>query len=224
MTVGEGEVGGVEGHGVALVGLYAYADIGEREVAVCGLGDGNRLDAVALVGIGGIEGILEFHVGVERVVLGAGLFLRDGVVERGGDLGLVGEELSEFEAGGDAVGLVVVGGALRDTVFESAEAFAHVAALDVDASEVGHLYVEVALCCPTAGVVVFAQSQFVDPHLAALGLARLVAHADNHGLHLAERRVTHDADFVGGPLFAVGSVETVVGGVAFGLGLVAGLL
>ena len=94
VTVGEREVGGVVGHGVAL-GLDTHADVGQREVGGGRLGDGYRLDAVALVLVdGGIEGIVQFQVGVHGVVLGAVLLLGDGVVEGRRHVQLVGEELA----------------------------------------------------------------------------------------------------------------------------------
>ena len=80
------------------LGLQAPAHVGEREVGVLGLGDGDRLDAVALVVVGsGIEGITETHIGVEGIVSGTRLLLGHGIVEGDADLRLVGEELTELE-------------------------------------------------------------------------------------------------------------------------------
>ena len=61
---------------------------------------------------GRLEGIVEKHVGVERVIPWACLFLCHRVIEWSGDLRLVREELSEFKVGSDAICLIVVGGAL----------------------------------------------------------------------------------------------------------------
>ena len=165
VAVAESEVGGVVGHGVTL-GLDAHTHVGEGEVGVGHLGDGYRLDGVLLMLVGGtLQGIIEFHVTVERVILGAGLRLRDGVIERHRHLRLVGEELAEVETGGEAVGLVVVGGALGQSFLQSAESFGHHLTRKVDAAEVGELHVEGSRRCPSTLVVELEQAQFVHPDL-----------------------------------------------------------
>ena len=68
MTVREREVSGVVGHGMAL-GSDAHAHVRYREVGLRGLGHGDVLDGVALVAFHGFQGIIEQHVGVERVIL-----------------------------------------------------------------------------------------------------------------------------------------------------------
>ena len=93
--------------------------------------------------------------------------------------------------------------------------------MQVDSTEVGQLDVEVALRSPSSGVVVVEKSQFVDPYLTALQLTRQVAHTDNHRLHLAEGRVTHDAHSVVRMVLIVDAELTVVAAVALGYSLVA---
>ena len=197
VAVADGEVRGVVGHGVTLR-LDTDAGVGKREIARHVLGDGNRLDAVALAGTGGIEGILEIHVGIQGVVLRAHLVLADGVINRYGDLGLVGEELAQFEVRRDGVRLLRVGGTLHDALLQSAEAVGDIASRQVDGAEVGELDVQRTRGSPAALVVVLLQAQLVDPHLAGLLLTGKVAHTDNHGLHLAQRGITDDAHLVVG--------------------------
>ena len=216
VAVGEREVGGVVGHGVAL-GLYADARIGEREVAVGGACDGKALDGVALVAVGShLEGVAQLHVVVERIVSRTGLLLGDAVVEGCADLRLVGEELTQFDIGRHAVGLEVVLRALGDALLQSTEALGEHAAGDVECAHVGELHVEVALCCPASAVVVLLQSEFVDPHLARLDFAREVAYAYHHGLHLAQRRIAHDGHLVLRTLLVVGREGCRIGGAALG--------
>ena len=224
VAIAEREVSRVDGCRVAFV-LYAHPHIREREVGVGGAGDGNRLNAVALmVAACSIEGVAQTHVGIQRVVLRTRLLLRHRVVERCRHLRLVGEELTQLERSGDAVGLIVVGAALCHTLLESTEAFRGVAALHVHGAKVGELHVQIALCCPAAFVVVFLQSQLVHPNLSRLCRTAKVAHTDDHGLHLTKRGITHDGDLVLRAVLVVLGVETVVACRAFRLCAVAGFL
>ena len=122
MAVGEREVGRIVRHGVTL-GLDAHADIGEREVGGGSLGDGYRLDTVALMVVHCFQCIVKFHIRVERVVLGSRLLLGRAVVERCRHLCLVREELAQFDIGRNGIRLKVVGRTLHDALFQSAEAF-----------------------------------------------------------------------------------------------------
>ena len=224
MAVGEREVGRVVGHGVPL-GLYAHPHVGEREVGVGDIGDDYRFHGVAfLFRLHGFEGIVEPHIGVEGVVLGLGLLLGDMVVEGCRHLGLVGEELAQLELCGEREVLVVVLRACRHAIFQSAESLGEVFPGERHGAEVGELHIEIALGSPSSLVVVFLQSQLIHPHLARLDISGEVSHTDNHGLHLAERRVAHDAHLVGWIVFVVGSEELVEGCGAVALGEVALLL
>ena len=214
VAVVEREVGGVDGRRVALV-LDAHAHVREREIGVGGARDGDGLDAVALALVaGGFEGVVEAHIGVERVVFRARLFLRHRVVERRRDLRLFGEEFAEFNRSGDAVGLVIVFRAHRNAFFQATEALGGVAALHIDGAEVGELHIQVALRGPAALVAVFLQAQLVHPDFARLLRSAEVSHADNHRFHLAERRVAHNANFILRTVGVVLRVEAVVGGQA----------
>ena len=73
----------------------------------------------------------------------------------------------------------------------------------IHTTEVGELDVELSLCCPTAVVCEFLQTQFVSPHLYALHRATVVADTNHYGLHLAERGVTHDGDAIVGTVVIV---------------------
>ena len=86
------------------------------------------------------------------------------------------------------------------------------------------MQVEVALRSPTAGVVVFAQTQLIEPHLATLLRARVVAHTNHHRLYLAERRVTHHRNLVLRLVRIVCREQAVVRCLSVGLRLVAFLL
>ncbi len=96
-----------------------------------------------------------------------------------------------------------------------------IASLSVDSSEVGELHIEVALCCPTAAVVIFLQTELVHPDLSRLGLSRLVAHSDNHGLYLSKRRIAHNGHPVVGVVLVINGESTVVGRQSQSLSLVA---
>ena len=80
VAVGEGEVGRVVWHGVTLGG-DSYPCVGDGEVGIGDLSHGDALYGVALVSRSSrVECVLEFHVGVHRVVLGRGLLLGDAVI------------------------------------------------------------------------------------------------------------------------------------------------
>lgn len=195
--------------------------IRDGEVGVDSLRDGDALDGVTLRGIGSAERLVELHVRVERIVLGLHALLADAIIKRYGHLGLVGEELSQLEVGGEGVGAIVVGRPLLHALLKSAEAGRGVFALKVERSEVGKLDVEVALCCPAAVVGVFAQTELIEPHFTALVVSREVAHTDDDGLHLTQRRIAHHGHLVVGLVVVVGGVGLRVGSLAVGTGLVA---
>ena len=103
MTVREGEIGGVVGHGVTLGG-DAHASVGHGEIGDRVFGHGYALDGVAFLSRRcGVERILQFQVGVERIVFGRNLVFRHTVVQGDGHLGLVGEELAHLETGRDGI-------------------------------------------------------------------------------------------------------------------------
>ena len=224
MAVAEREVGGVVRHRVTLV-LDAHAGVGEREVARDVLGDGYRLDAVALaLAAGRLEGVVELHIRVEGIVAWADGLLRVGIVERRRHLSLIGEELTQLEGGSDAVGLLGIGGALHDGLLESAEAVGDVAARHVDAAHVAQLHVHSSAGRPSALVVGLAQTELVDPHLARLGRGAEVAHTDDERLDLTQRGIAQDGDAVVGLVGVVVAEELRVAGGTLGAGFVAGLL
>ena len=210
MTVREREVGRVVGHGVAL-GLNAHAHVGQREIGVGGLGHGDALYRVALLTVrGSVQSILQSHVCVQRIVLRTELFLLHTVIQRCAYMGFFWEEFAQLEVGCHAVILVIIGRPLGHTLFQSAKSFTHIAALEIDRSEIRHLNIQVTLCRPTAFVVVFQQAKFIHPHLTRLHFARFVAHTNHHGLHLTQRRVTHHADFVVGFVGIVARINPII--------------
>ena len=83
-----------------------------------------------------IEGILQAHVRVERIITRPHFFLRHRVVDGCRHFCFIGEELAEFKRGGDGIFLLGVGAALHDVLLQSAEAVADVAALQVHGTEV----------------------------------------------------------------------------------------
>ncbi len=145
-----------------------------------------------------LKSIVQFHVGVERVVLRACFLFGHRVVERCRHLCFVREELSQLKVGCETVCLVVVGGTLGESLFKSAESLGHHLSRKIDGTEVGQLHVERTGRGPSTLVVELEQPQFVYPYLARLHRRRYVAHTDHHRLHLAERRVADDAYLVVG--------------------------
>ena len=170
MTVGEGEVGRVIGHGMTF-GLDTHAHVGEREVGVGGLRHSYRLDRVALMTVGSsIECIIELHVVVQWIIFRTRLLLGDGIVEWGRDLRLVGEELTQFDVGSEAIGLIVIGGASCQSFLQSAEALTHHLSCEVNSTEVRELHVERTRGSPSTLVVKLHQAHLVDPYLTRLHL------------------------------------------------------
>ena len=84
-------------------------------------------------------------------------------------------------------------------------------AREVHGGEVGKLEVERTACRPAAVVGKLLQAQFVGPYLNAARIARIVAHANHDGAHLAERGVAHHADLVGGAVGIVFRIKLRVG-------------
>ena len=126
VTVAKGEVGWVVRHRMALGG-DAYAHSCEGEILGNFLSDSDALDRVTLVLVRGrLEGILKFHICVERVILRRGTLARDAIIKRCSNLCFLREELTKVEVGGDAVGGVFIGGTLHDLLLQSAEAVADV--------------------------------------------------------------------------------------------------
>ena len=75
MTVGQREVGWVVWHRMALGG-DTHTGIGNREVGLRHLGYGDVLDRVSLcLRTGGIQSILQFHIGIQRIILRRSLLL-----------------------------------------------------------------------------------------------------------------------------------------------------
>ena len=75
MTVGQREVGRVVWHRMSLGG-NTHTGIGNREVGLRHLGHGDVLDGVSLcLRTGGIQGILQFHIGIQRIILRRSLLL-----------------------------------------------------------------------------------------------------------------------------------------------------
>ncbi len=153
------------------------------------------------------QGIIKLHVGIERIVFRARLFLCDRIIKRSGHLCLVGKELSQLHVCRHAVCLVVILRTLGNAVFYSAETVGDDLSGSVDRADVRELDVESSLCCPSTLVVVFAQPQLVDPHLSRLDVSREVTHTYNHRLYLSKRRVSHYADLVVRIVFVVCAVD-----------------
>ena len=99
---------------------------------------------------------------------------------------------------------------LRHAVLYASKTIGHVLAHGIDRTNIRELHVEGTLGSPSTLVVVFLQAQFVDPHLARLDFARNVAHTNHHGLDFAQRRVTHNAYFVVGMVFIIGSIYHII--------------
>ena len=205
MAVGHGEVGRIVRHGMTLV-LDTHTRIRHREVPGHVLRHGNALNRVAFAIIGsGIERFFQAHVGIERIIARTDDLLRVREIDGYGYFGFLGEEFAQFHVGRHRVCFLRIGAALHHALLQSAKTVGNVTPGEVDRTEVRQLHVHGARCGPTALIVGVAQSQLVHPHLARLQSAGQVAHTDNHGLHLAQRRVAHDAHAV------VGLVGIVVG-------------
>ena len=127
MTVAEREVGGVVGHRMTLR-PQSPAHVGDGEVGVGGTRDGDVLNTVTLLFADGLQRIVETHITVERVITRFHGLLGVGVIEWHRHLCLVGEELTEFEGGGDAVLFLRIGGALHHTLLQTTEAVADITA------------------------------------------------------------------------------------------------
>ena len=134
----------------------------------------------------GIQGIGQEHVRVERVVLGLDNVLAVTVVHGNSHLGLFWQKTAQVGTGGELILIVILVAALGYRLLNAAEASRHHLAGGREGTYVGQLYVQVALCGPTAFVGEFLQAQFVDPHLhTAVGIG-MVADTYHYGLHLAQ--------------------------------------
>ena len=210
VAIAEGEVGGVVRHWVTF-GLYSHPDVREREVGSCRLGHGNGLYGVSFMLVQcRLESVFKEHVGIERIVSWSCLLFCHGVVEWGGDLRLVGEELAQLEVCGEAVCLEVVGGALCHSLFKTSESVGGDASCEVQRTEVRQLHVKGSRCRPSALVVRLEQSELVHPNLSRLCRRGEVSYADEHGFHLTDGRISHDGDAVVGTVGVIFRVFAVV--------------
>ena len=136
MAIREREVGRIDGSRMPFV-LYSHPHIRQREVCVCRLRDGNVLKRIALMSIfHRVQGFLQTHIGIQRIVLRAVLILRHRVIERRTHLRLVGEELTEFNIRRDGVRFQVFVRPLRDSFLKTSESFAYITSLDIQHAQV----------------------------------------------------------------------------------------
>ena len=185
VTIGEREVGRVVGHGMAL-GLDAEAHVRQREIGAGRLGNRDVLDRVALMTGRHLQGVVQFHVGIQRIIFRTGFLLGHRIIKRCRHLHLVREELAQLYTGRQRVSLVVILGTGRYPIFQSAEAFGNNLSSEVDRSHVGELHVQRSRGGPTTAVHHIHQTQLVDPYFARLHHPRQVAHTNHHRLHLAQ--------------------------------------
>ena len=206
-------------------GLDAHPHVRQREVGIGGLGHGNALYGVTLILTAcSIQGILQFHIRIERIVFRTGFLLGDGIVQGGRHLGLIREELTQLYAGRRTIGAEVIRAAFVHPLLQSAKPFRGIATRHIHITHIRQLHVQCALCSPATFVVVFLQSELVHPYLTRLQVGRQVTHTDNHGLDIAQCRITHDTDLVIGFFVCIGAIHTVIRSPTFGLGLVTLLL
>ena len=63
------------------LGSDTHPGIRDGEVGLRNLGGSDILDRIALMlGAGGIEGILQFHIGIQRIILRSGLLLGNTII------------------------------------------------------------------------------------------------------------------------------------------------
>ena len=209
MTIREGEVGRVVRHGVTL-GLDTKAHIRQREVGIGCLGNRYALDGVAFVTIHYLQGIVQFQVGVQRVILRTGFLLRHRVIKRCCHLHLVGEELTQLHAGGQRVSLVVVLRTGSNTIFQTTKSFRDNLTRQVNRSHIGKLDVQGTRSSPSSMTDNIQQAQLVHPYLTRANGTIKVAHTYHHGLHLAQRRITHNAYLIIRMVWVVVRIEHVI--------------
>ena len=220
--IAESEVGWVPWH--RNTARIVRLPVRQREVLVLRhrLSDGGQ--GVALKAFKLVEGVLQQHVGVERIVFRRNFLPGVGIVNRETHLPFLWEQLAKLPLGGQAPFVQVVVATFVHALFQSAEAVSLHVAGHVHAGKVAQLHVQVALGGPAAVVVVAFHAQLVHPHLHAVGLLAVVAHTDHHRLDLAQRWVTHHADLVVWAVIVVGGVEVGVAGGTLGAGFVALML
>ena len=78
---------------------------------------------------------------------------------------------------------------------------------DVHTTQVGQLHIHVALCSPTAFVVVTLHTKLVHPHFYGVGATSVVSHTNHHRLDFAQRWITHHANLVVWTAFVVHGEE-----------------
>ena len=196
MTIGKREIGWIVWHRMALGG-DADSGIRHREVGLRHLGHGDVFDGVSLMlGACCIECILQFHIGIQRIVLRRSLLLGHTIIYRYTYLCLVWEELAHLQGCCHAVGTIIIGTSISHAVFQSTKAFAGVFSCGIHATKVGKLYVEISISSPATIIIMFLESKFIHPHFTALDFSGIISHTYHHGLHLTEGRITHNGNLV----------------------------
>ena len=209
MTIREGEVSRVVRHGVTL-GLDTKAHVRQREVGIGCLGNRYALNGVALVTIHHLQSIIQFQVGVQRVIFRTGFLLRHRVIKRCCHLHLVGEELTQLHAGGQRVSLVVVLRTGSNTIFQTTKTFRDNLTRQVNRSHIGELDIQGSRSSPSSMTDNIQQAQLVHPYLTRANGTIKVAHTYHHGLHLAQRGVTHNAYLIIRMVWVVVRIEGVI--------------
>ena len=150
LGIAEGKVGQVVGHGHAS-GDAVEAKARDGEILVDHHLVGDVAQGVALGPRGeGAHGVAHFHVGVERIVARDNAFFGIGIVDRGREFELLGEELAGLHLCRDGILVEVVIAALAHGLFQSTEAIGLDVPTEVDGGQIGELDVELALCRPSA--------------------------------------------------------------------------
>ena len=186
MTIGKREVGWIVWHRMALGG-DADSGIRYREVGLRHLGHGDVFDGVTLMlGASCIECILQFHIGIQRIVLRRSFLLGHTIIYRYTYLCLVWEKFAHFERSGHAIGTVAISASASHAIFQSTESLAGISTRGIHTTEVGELYVEVGIGSPSTFIIMLLESEFVDPDFTALDFARIVAHTYHDSLHFSQ--------------------------------------
>ena len=202
----KGEVGRVVGHGETLRG-YIETQASHAKVLVDHDAVGDIAERITLALISHcIKRIVHLHIRIQWIVAGRRALLTVRIIDGRLEFNLTRQEAASLHIGGHGIFVEIVIATLRYSLFQSAEAFGFDVAAEIDGRHVGELDIEGGLRGPTALVAELLESEFVGPNLHTLVGARIVAHTNHNGAHLAQGGITHDAHFVArtrGVVFAI---------------------
>ena len=87
---------------------------------------------------------------------------------------------------------------MQYSLFKSAKSFGYHLSSKINRTKIRQLHVKCSRGSPATLIVCLKQAHLVHPYLTRFWISRDVAHTNNHGLYLTQRRITHHRNLIVG--------------------------